>query len=496
MSQTIDQDKAESFRSNKSFDIEHESHVGQERKDQPRANDPVAEKRLLRKLDFWILPLLCLIYFVASMDRSDIGNAQVAGMQEDLGIPDSQWPQVTSMFYIGYIVCQPLGTIFLRKFTPPVILGFAVCCWGTLTVLLLTVKNVQSAIALRVLIGATEGLTQAAPFYMSIWYRGHELGARGAIVFSVSSLAGAFNGLIAYGVTLGYSDKPPFRPWQWLFLIEGCFSIGIGLIAFALLPPVPERVKFGLSPKEKDIAIQRSIEAYNTLDAKINVKKILPVFKKPVIWGLMGTYACLNFTMGSLSSFMPSMIKGMGYTSVDAQLMSVPVYTIGFVSTLFFGILSDRLKIRGYFILGLMSIILVGYIIIVAVHTPNVRYAGICIAAFGFYPCIPLTLAWMNNSVIGYTQRATAIAVINMVSQTMAIAANASFTDPPYYLKGTSANIGVLAAGVLIVLFNIFWMRRLNRTKVQNANTEKSEELRALSYDDIGCDHPDFYYTP
>jgi MFS family permease len=170
-------------------------------------SDPVAERKLLRKLDLWILPVLCLIYFIASMDRGDIGNAQVAGMQADLHISNTNWPQVTSMFYIGYIVCQPLGTFLLRKLTPPVILGCAVTFWGTVTVLLLTVKTYQQAIGLRVLIGAAEGFVQAAPFYMSIWYKQYELGFRGGVVFSVSTLAGAFNGLISYGTYLYYCDR-------------------------------------------------------------------------------------------------------------------------------------------------------------------------------------------------------------------------------------------------------------------------------------------------
>lgn len=278
-------------------------------------------------------------------------------------------------------------------------------------------------------------------------------------------------------------------------MIEGCLSIGVGIFAFLVLPPVPERVKFGFTAKEKAIAIQRSIEAYNKLDAKVNMKKILPNFKKPIVLGFMVTYACLNFTLGSLSSFMPSMIKGMGYTSVNAQLMSVPVYFIAFVSTITFGILSDKFKKRGIFLLGLMSTILIGFIIIVACQLSQVRYAGVCIAAFGLYPCIAIFLAWINNNVIGYTQKATVLASTNMFAQVFAIVANSLFTDPPYYLKGTSANIGVLAVGILAVAFTMFWIRRVNKFKLQNANSEGAKVLRDLSMEDVGTDHPDFYHA-
>jgi Major Facilitator Superfamily len=187
---------------------------------------------------------------------------------------------------------------------------------------MLTTKNYGQATALRVCIGLAEGLLQAAPLYLSLWYKGSELGTRGAIFFSVSSLAGACNGLIAFGLESNFSNKPPFKAWQWLFLIEGIMSTGFAFVVLTMLPPVPEKVRFGFTADERRIAIARSVEAYNTVGAKINKSHIAALFRQPLIYIFMAAYSGIIVALSSMSSFLPSIVQGMGYSSVNAQLMT------------------------------------------------------------------------------------------------------------------------------------------------------------------------------
>jgi MFS family permease len=296
--------------------------VGSQESQSARENERITERQLLWKIDLRILPILTILYIFSAMDRSDIGNAQVAGMQKDIGASSQQWTLVAALFYLGYIISQPFATLSMRRLNPPNLFAFACCLWGVLTILLLTTKNYQQATGIRVCIGLAEGLLQAAPLYLSLWYKVTELGTRGAIFFSVSSLAGACNGLIAYGLENNFSNSPPFKPWQWLFLIEGIMSVGFSLIVWLLLPPVPERVRLGFTVEEKRIAIARSVQAFNTLDAKINKSHIGAVFKQPFIYFMIIAYSGTIIGMSSLTNFMPSIIQGMGYSSVNAQLMT------------------------------------------------------------------------------------------------------------------------------------------------------------------------------
>ncbi|KAI8583857.1 hypothetical protein K450DRAFT_169011 [Umbelopsis ramanniana AG] len=478
------------------IDISELSQVDTKDSEAAREDDKIIARRLLWKIDLRILPILTLLYIFAAMDRSDLGNAQVAGMQKDLGATSKEWTLVASLFYVGYIVAQPIGTLYLRRINPPVIFSFACCLWGVLTILMLTTKNYGQATAIRVLIGLSEGLLQAAPLYLSLWYKGSELGTRGAIFFSVSSLAGACNGLIAYGLESNFSNKPPFAPWQWLFLIEGIMSTGFAFIVLLLLPPVPENVRFGFTADEKRLAIARSVEAYNTVDAKIDKGQIIAIFKQPLIYIFMAAYSGTIVSLGSMSNFMPSIVQGMGYSSVNAQLMTVPVYAVAFVSTIFFGHLSDRLQIRGPLVVCLTAFAVVGYLIVLIVRTSDItRYIGLCLIALGIYPCVPIILTWSNVNIIGFTRRATAISTINMVAQVFAIVANLLFTEPPYYVNGIAFVLAFMFLSMSSSLIGIFYLRSQNKKKRAAQNTPEASVNRDKSFEEIGNAHPDFFFT-
>ncbi|GAB5587371.1 hypothetical protein Unana1_02271 [Umbelopsis nana] len=458
--------------------------------------DPSIARRLLWKIDLWILPMLSLIYFFASMDRSDIANAQLAGMQKAINASDSDWTEVVSFFYLGYIVSQPIGTLFLRAFTPPRILGFSVLVWGVLTICLTTVRSASQAIGVRICIGATEGLVQAAPFYLSLWYRPTELATRGSIFFSVSSIAAAFNGLIAYGLETNFTNKPPFEPWQWLFLIEGIISTAFGFIVFILLPPVPERVKFGFTKEEKIIAMKRSKENHNTLNAVIRPEQILLTFKQPLLYLYIVIYACVTASLASLQNFLPIIIQGMGYTSVNAQLMSVPVNGLAFISTIFFGYLSDRLQKRGSLLLVLSAIAMAGYIMLLAERNSQpVRYAATCLVAIGIYPCVTIALTWLNVNIIGYTRRAVTLASVNMLGDAFTLVVTLLFNTPPLYILGNAFVLGTVAVLFVSTATAMLLMSRLNKAKAAIASTAEAALLREKSIEEIGNDHPDFYYT-
>lgn len=320
--------------------------------------------KLKWKIDLWILPMITFIYFLAAMDRSDIGNAQTAGMQKAIGASNGDWTNVVSLFYVGFVIGQGAGVFTLRSLTPQVVLGAAVLIWGVSITCMISVKSAAQAEGLRIIIGFCEGIDHAALLYLSLYYTPKELATRSGVFYSASSLAGAFNGLIAYGITKNYAHKPPFEPWQWLFLVEGIISIGYGILVLLFLPPVPEKLRYGFTEDEKRLAIVRTLQANNTPGAKIRWKEVLPTFKQPMLYVytflLIGTQVCLS----GLSSFLPALVKTMGYTAVKAQLMTVPVYAVAFVATLFFTNMSDRTSMRGPWLTFLASLSFVGILIL------------------------------------------------------------------------------------------------------------------------------------
>jgi hypothetical protein len=460
-------------------------------------HDTKVAQRLKWKVDLWTLPMITFIYLLAAMDRSDIGNAQTAGMQKDIGANDAQWANVISLFYVGFVIGQAFGVYTLRSLTPQIVLGGCTMIWGLAITCMISVTTPAQAEGLRVIIGFCEGIDHAALLYLSLWYTPKELATRSGVFYSASSLAGAFNGLVAYGITKNYAHKPPFQPWQWLFLVEGIMSIGYGIIVMIFLPPVPEKLRWGFTADEKRLAVIRTQQANNTPGAKIRWTDVLPAFKDPMLYVytflLIGTQVCIS----GLSSFLPALVKTMGYTAVQAQLMTVPVYAVAFVTTLFFTNMSDRTNMRGPWLTFLSTLTFIGLILLLTVKTNHAaRYAGICMAAAGMYPSVMIVLTWLAVNTRNYTHRATASAITNMIAQSVVAAAVQAFNQPPFYFKGLKLISGFVAFMIPLPAFGVFYVKLINRRKKEAlaSNSAEVAELRAMSFEELGSGHPDFFY--
>jgi len=376
-------------------------------------------------------------------------------------------------------------------------LGSAVIIWGLATTCMIAVSTYQQAEGLRVIIGFCEGIDHAALLYLSLWYTPKELATRSGVFYSASSLGGAFNGLIAYAIVTDYSHKPPFQPWQWLLMIEGVISIGYGFVIMFFLPPVPERLRWGFSEDEKRLAIVRTLQANNTPGAKIRWVEVPQTFKNPMLYVytflLMGTQVCLS----GLSSFLPALVKTMGYSSVQAQLMTVPVYAVAFVATLFFTNMSDRTSMRGPWLMALAAISLVGVIILLTIeNNHSARYAAICLTATGMYPSVMIITTWLAVNTRNYTHRATMSAVTNMVAQSVVAASVQAFSKPPYYFTGLEVVSAFVAVMIPLAGFGIFYVKWINRkkTKALADNTAEVRALREMTFEKLGSDHPEFFY--
>lgn len=149
----------------------------------------------------------------------------------------------------------------------------------------------------------------SGPSDLSFWYQYSELATRGAIFYSMSTLAGAFNGLIAYGITKNLDGANGWKAWRWIFLIEGILPCAFAFVVLFLLPASPESLRFGFSPEEKALIIRRARTSHNTSEAKLQMKKIPLVLMTLHFWLLLAIACCGHFCIGSMSNFLPAIIE-------------------------------------------------------------------------------------------------------------------------------------------------------------------------------------------
>lgn len=214
-------------------------------------------KKLLRKADLRIVPLLSFMYLLNYLDRGNVGNAKVLNKEtgDDLlsrtGMTSTGYSISLTLFSVAYAVFEvPSNWILKRYVRPSWWLAFLLFAWGATTIGFAGVRTYPQVVVLRLLIGIFEaGFFPGIVYFTTFWYRMEERGLRIAFVVAHANLAGAFGGVIAYGV--GHlNGRSGLQGFRWLFIIEGVITV---LMSFALvffLPDYPSTAKW-LTRREK-----------------------------------------------------------------------------------------------------------------------------------------------------------------------------------------------------------------------------------------------------
>jgi MFS family permease len=183
-----------------------------------------------------MLPTLSFLYLMCSLDKANAGNAKIYGLLDGIGMTTQQFNYALMYFFFTYGLCEPISNIMLRRVGPKIWFPFIVIVWGVITTCTAACKSYGGYIVIRLALGVAEaGLYPGSYFILSMWYTPKELATRMAIFYGANTAAGAFGGVIAYGVgNLDYAQG--WRAWQWLFLIEGVITIAGGLCTYFFLP--------------------------------------------------------------------------------------------------------------------------------------------------------------------------------------------------------------------------------------------------------------------
>ncbi|TFY76493.1 hypothetical protein EWM64_g7519 [Hericium alpestre] len=428
-----------------------------------------AERRLVRKLDMRILPIACLMYLFAYLDRSNLGNARLQGLPRDTlgGDPTGKkFDWVNSAFFFSYILCQVPGTILAKLFQPRLWLGSAALGWGICSTLMSTGFNETGLIVCRVGLGVFEAcFGPGIPLYFSLFYTRNEVGLRVAYWFGFAAVAGAFGGLIAFGVQ---HAELPFSNWRLLFIVEGIPSVLLGLCALVLLPGRPEMSSL-FNEDERKLALERANRGTSYDNGyMINKSHILDTFKDWRVYMAGVIYFGANAALASTSAFLPTIIQTFGFTNARAQLLTVPPYAVCAVVITATSWYSDRLQSRGFFIVVTSAIGGIGYLLLLAVeHNVHVRYfATFCIVA-GTYTTIGLVIAWFAHNLGSETKRATGTPMYMAIGQCGSVLGSHLFpaTEGPRYIKGFAVCMALEFLGSVCALILSIHYRYENARK-------------------------------
>ncbi|KAF4882862.1 putative transporter [Colletotrichum fructicola] len=446
-----------------------------------------------------------ILYLLSHIDRGNIGNAKIEGMDKDLGLTGNQYNIASTIFFVPYIIFEIPSNIILKKVRPSMWLSALVLSWGTVMTLMGVVKDFQGMVICRVCLGLCEaGFFPGAVYIVSTWYPRHELQQRLAIFYTASAFSGALSGLLAFAIAR-MDGVRGIEGWRWIFLLEGAVTIAAGAAMPFLILDNPEKAKW-LNEDDKrfiDVRLRLSGVRSGTQEGdKLSWRLLLDTL---VDWkiGLGILLAWANSMPNVAFKFtMPQIIKQLGFSTEKAQLLTIPPYFCGGISAWLTGRFSDRFSWRMPFIIGPMTISAVALGILfhfssdVANNVPAM-YVSVILAQIGIYPLLPGITAWIGNNLALSWKRSIGIAWLLAAGNLGSLIGTNVFLDKegPKYPTGYGTSLGIICLGLISAVLLEFLLWRLNNKKSKLSQHEVRERYSQEQLDGMGEKSPLYQYT-
>ncbi|ORY68537.1 allantoate permease [Pseudomassariella vexata] len=314
----------------------------------------IDEKKLVRKIDFRIVPLMWACYSLQYLDKTLINYANVMGLQDDTSITGDQFSHLALVFYVTYLAFEfPTGYLMQRLPTSKY-LGANVILWGLMVTLTSAAKNWAALVTLRVLLGCFEAAVAPALILItSMWYKKSEQPARVSFWYVGTGTGSIIGALASFGFQ--HYEGERFTSWQIIFLLFGLITIVVGTLVVVFMPDSPMTSK--LTREERKFAIERVRENQTGIENKhFKMYQVVECFRDPQTWLLSLITICSNVPNGAVSSYQATIIKGFGYTSKETALLSIPSGVVACISVLSAGLVVAKFNMRGPVIIATLLI--------------------------------------------------------------------------------------------------------------------------------------------
>ncbi|KAL1616752.1 hypothetical protein SLS56_011277 [Neofusicoccum ribis] len=367
--------------------------------------DSALAKKVLRKIDLRLIPLLFVTYNLNFIDKT------IFGLKDSTNLHGTQYSWVSSVFYFGYLFWSYPTSILIQRLP----IGKYVACntfvWGTVVAVTAACTNFGGLMTVRFLLGVAEATISPAFLYItSSWYTRAEIPTRVGIWFSGNSLGGVIASFVAYG--LGHVEHP-LEPWQWLFIVLGIATFVWGLPLLFFLPDSISSARF-LTTQERHIATQRVALAGTGKAAHTwQPAQLLECIRDPKTYFFFAISLLTQIPNGGTQNFGNLVLKGFGFTSLQTTLVTLPASFIAFFTIMGTGRLAGRFtNIATYLIVAVVLFPVVGSALIYATAPPR------GVKLFGYYllstgpGAIPLAMSLVGVNYKGSTKKMSMTAIL------------------------------------------------------------------------------------
>jgi MFS family permease len=325
-----------------------------------------------------------------------------------------------------------------------------------------------------------------------------------AMFYCASAASGAFSGLLAFAIAK-MDGVGGYEGWRWIFIVEGLASIVVGAMCFFCLPDSPALSRW-LKPDEA-----RFLELSHIAARGPRIEGRKTGFQWSVLWSVLKDWQhCLQalvFASNAVPNYglkftMPQIIKNMGFTSSNAQLLTAPPYALGAISALCSSLLADRFLWRMPFIVVAQSLLVIAYSVLFT-KSEHIKdnialcYFAVSLACIGIYPILPGCNAWTINNLAGSAKRAMGIAFMIYIGNTGGIVGSFIFIDKekPKYPTGFGSSLAFASAGIVAALLLEFLFWTINKSNERYSEEDIRAKYTEAQLEKMGDRSPLFRYS-
>ncbi|OAA65398.1 high-affinity nicotinic acid transporter [Niveomyces insectorum RCEF 264] len=451
------------------------------------------ERRVVRKLDIFIAPLMGAFNFISYLCRSNIGFAATQGMTKDLNLVGSNLNAAVSLFYVLYVFSELPISMVAKKWKFERVLPTLTVSFGAVTLGAGFIHNYGSLVATRLLLGLFEGcLFPCVALFVANWYKREEMAVRVGFLFASTALAGAFGGLLSYGI-FHMDGTANIAGWRWIYIIEGIVTIVFGLACFYLVPSSFEKAYF-FNEEDKKIMRYRAelTHKYSGGSGHFKMRDIWIAVKDPKTWCHGWIQFCVITPLYAFSQFLPIIIEdGLGYDTLQAQYLTIPVQLWGAIIYMVIAWLSDRYRKRFLFLAIFTPITGLGYLLLLCPIPAGAQYFSTFLITTGAYIISGNNLAWASANSAPDGKRGATVGIVLTLTDLAGVVVGQIYphNDAPKFYLGNAWTFGVVMVGLLLFCL-VTWIY-----KKRNAEKERrlaaGEVVPPEQWDDQA---PDFIY--
>ncbi|KAE8154376.1 major facilitator superfamily domain-containing protein [Aspergillus avenaceus] len=439
-------------------------------------------KAVLRKIDFFLLPLMMVTYCIQYLDKSCISYAALWGMKQEAHLVGDQYSWLTTIFYIGYLVGEfPMNVLF-QKLHITRCCGILIFLWGAVLLCMAAAHSFSGLMAVRFFLGVLEsGVSPCFVQLTSMFWKRTEQPLRTGIWFCMNGIAQIFGGLVAYGIGHIKSEVPNYK---FPFLIFGAITVVWAVPFFLFAAPSPASAKW-LSPAEKDVAVKRVAENKTGLDNKeFKTYQAREALVDPQVWILILFVIANNIPNGGISAFGPLIIEGFGYSKLGTTLLGMPFGGAQIIALISTGFLAGTVKnCRIILMCGGLAVAILGMSLMYGLPEGNKlgRLFGYYLS-IGFSPTYVLSLGLIQANIAGRTKKTVVTAALFIAYCVGNLIGPQLFFEheEPHYRSGFIAIIICLVVDLVLLLA----LRKLYVWK--NKKRDAAQSAADHAHDDSG----------